>query len=186
MRYNSGSMSRTPSHEKIQIVDGHDRLIGSTTREKAWRDGLAHRIVRILIQDELGRVLLQRRSEAKRSYPGRWTDAATGHVDEGETPESAASRELAEELGISSPIKFLGKFRVTDTDPTCKIMDAFHYVYAGKFDEAGDLHPDPEEVSEVRWYDPDELDHDITKTPDHFTPGLVEVWRRYGTKTDTQ
>lgn len=46
-----------------------------------------------------GRTLLCRRPESKACYPGAW-DTPGGHLEPGESPESALSRELREELGI--------------------------------------------------------------------------------------
>lgn len=47
-----------------------------------------------------GRVLLLRRAAGRSRYPGRWC-VVTGLVEPGETPRTAAIRELAEELGLS-------------------------------------------------------------------------------------
>jgi 8-oxo-dGTP diphosphatase len=48
-----------------------------------------------------GSVLLCHRHPSRRSYPDVW-DFPGGHVDEGETPQSALIRELQEELGIKA------------------------------------------------------------------------------------
>ena len=45
-------------------------------------------------------------------YPGKITSSAGGHVDEGENYKTAALRELKEELGISTPLRDLGRFDV--------------------------------------------------------------------------
>lgn len=46
-----------------------------------------------------GRVLLLKRPASNRSYPGRWSLVA-GKIEEGESPEEAAAREITEETGI--------------------------------------------------------------------------------------
>ena len=51
-----------------------------------------------------GRLLLGRRSPAKRFYPGVW-DLIGGHARPGETPEAALLREVEEEIG-SIPTEF--------------------------------------------------------------------------------
>ncbi len=45
-------------------------------------------------------MLLQKRSAHVRSGAGKWDDSVAGHVDEGETYLEAATRELAEEIGV--------------------------------------------------------------------------------------
>ena len=54
-------------------------------------------------------VLLTRRSAALRSHPSQWA-LPGGRIDEGETPEAAALRELAEEVGlVVDPCCVLGR-----------------------------------------------------------------------------
>lgn len=51
-----------------------------------------------LIANPDGRLFVQRRSPARRLFPGSW-DLAGGHVDPGETVEQALGREVLEETG---------------------------------------------------------------------------------------
>lgn len=102
--------------ERIQIVDEDDQPIGASTRQEAWANGSYYRLVQIVLRDEDGDFLLQKRSMEKPLYPGRWTNAASGHVDEGETYETSAPRELAEEIGVEVPLTFVGKFLVQKND----------------------------------------------------------------------
>jgi mutator protein MutT len=48
-----------------------------------------------------GQVLLARRSETRKAYPGLWSFPG-GHVEQGETLVAGLQRELKEELGISN------------------------------------------------------------------------------------
>lgn len=51
----------------------------------------------LLVRD--GQVLLGRRAEQRDWLPGAW-DVVGGHIEAGESPEAAITRELAEELGV--------------------------------------------------------------------------------------
>ena len=48
-----------------------------------------------------GELFLQKRSPWKDKHPNKWDSSAAGHLDAGEDYETAARRELSEELGLS-------------------------------------------------------------------------------------
>lgn len=164
--------------EKVQIVDENDQPIGSATREAVWTKGLYHQTIHIIIHDEHGNILLQKRSPQKRLYPNRWTSAVSGHVDEGETYKTSASRELVEEIGISIPLKYLGKF-VFHHQGDGKLINQFNSVFRGEIPHTTPLVLAPEEISEAKWFTRDELANKIAGTPDDFTPAAREVIRRF-------
>ena len=51
-----------------------------------------------VVENSAGEILLLKRREDKKMGPGRWGLPA-GHIEEGETPEQCAWRELREEIG---------------------------------------------------------------------------------------
>lgn len=63
-----------------------------------------HRAAHIWLVDDKGGLLLQRRSEFKDTFPGRWDVSVGGHVDAGEEIGPTAVRELEEELGLTGPL----------------------------------------------------------------------------------
>lgn len=70
--------------------------------------------VGIIFRDQEGRVLLQHRTEDAPKNPGCWGFFG-GHIEEGETPEQAAKREVKEELGIElDNFSFFKKFTGSD------------------------------------------------------------------------
>lgn len=60
---------------------------------------MSHVFASVLLVDARGRVLLQERDEHPVIDPECWGFVG-GHVDEGEDPDAAAYRELAEETGV--------------------------------------------------------------------------------------
>lgn len=60
----------------------------------------AVKAVGIILIDK-GNVLAEKRKATKKRFPGKLTLPA-GHIEEGETPEEAARRELEEELGLTA------------------------------------------------------------------------------------
>ena len=63
------------------------------------------RVAAAVLRRPDGRVLLLKRADSHSTNPGQWC-FVTGFIEQGESPRSAAVRELAEELGIkASPVR---------------------------------------------------------------------------------
>ena len=88
--------------ERFPIVDEDGKVIGSATRGECHSGSkLLHPVVHLHVFNSKGDIYLQRRPEWKDIQPGKWDTAVGGHIDFGETPEEALSREVREELGIT-------------------------------------------------------------------------------------
>lgn len=100
----------------------------------------------ILVQAQ--RLLLGRRSRHLRSYPNCW-DVIGGHVQVGETLESALVREMEEEIGVT-PIRFakLASLGFTDaSNRPCQL-----HVYRVEEWRGGSPVIRNHEHSELRWF----------------------------------
>lgn len=89
--------------EKWDILDSSGNPVGKTAvrGKTVLGSGEYHLVVHIWIISDDGKFLIQRRSEQKKLMPGEWA-ATGGAAVSGESSFEAASRELREELGISS------------------------------------------------------------------------------------
>jgi isopentenyl-diphosphate delta-isomerase type 1 len=162
----------------IQIVDENDQPTGQATKQEAWAQGLRHRVVRIMIQNSQGRVLLQHRTPTKDIFPNCWDTAAAGHVDAGEDYLPAAHRELAEELGITGvELQELGHYESDETHWGHR-FNRFTRVYI--------LHADVEpqkleagKVDDARWFDLNEVKALVRDHPNEVTDGLRQVITQY-------
>jgi isopentenyldiphosphate isomerase len=85
--------------EIIDIFDEHMNHIGTMERHMAHKTHAWHKNVNIWVTDGK-RVLVQRRSATKRTFPNCWDASAAGHFSAGETPITGAKREFREELGL--------------------------------------------------------------------------------------
>lgn len=94
-------------------------------------------MVSFLLVTPAGEVLLQQRDHKPGIlYPGAWTFFG-GAVEEGETPEDAAHREMMEELEIDLPLRYW----LTYTCPIRSIpgeLDVIVHVYEGDLDRPVD------------------------------------------------
>lgn len=96
--------------EILVIVNGEDQVVGFKTREEFQKDEtLICRVVAVFVINDQGKILLQKRSRNKHTYPGFYTLSATGHVEKDESYEAAIHRELKEELGIDGKLEYFFK-----------------------------------------------------------------------------
>ena len=105
--------------EFLDICDEQGQPTGETVeRDTAHREGILHRTAHVWVVNGQGkdcRVLLQKRSREKDSFPGLYDTSSAGHIPAGVDFLPSALRELEEELGIraaASQLRDIGFFRI--------------------------------------------------------------------------
>lgn len=101
-------MPAGPGDTLVDVVDDHDRVVGTATRAEMRAEGLRHRAVYVVVRTTDDRIVVHRRADWKDVYPGAWDLCFGGVLDAGEAWDAAAARELAEEAGIEAPLHLLG------------------------------------------------------------------------------
>jgi len=161
------------THPPIQIVNDQDQSIGAAPLAEAYEKGLIHRVVFTFVEDPSGKILLQKRGLNMHTYPGCWDISSAGHVDEGESYETAAKRELYEELGLSGlDLKEIASFRGDETHKG-QLLKRFKRVYRVSVSPSTQFKLDPEEVSEVKWMKLADIKQLIVNHPDQVASGLT-------------
>ncbi len=167
-----------PDQEQIWHVDEHDNPIGPIGRDDSRRTGARYRIVRVSVEDINGNVLLQKRVDTKKTYPGCWDTSAGGNVSYGESYDDAAARELSEEVGIKDvDLQEVAYFYSEVVDPADNKMNRFTKVYQAVVPRGITVTPQSDEVAELVWVTPDELSDIIAEG--RITDGLHQVAQRY-------
>jgi len=167
------------AHAQIVVVDENDQPIGIFPKQEVWAKGLLHRIVRVMLEDEHGNLLLQKRSMQMDTAPGCWDHAAAGHVDAGEDYEPAAYRELMEELGIGDvKLEEVAKYRTSTTNYGGKKLNRFNKLFRGHLPHRT-MHMHNDEVTEVRWFSLAQVKDLIHDHPDQVTDGIKQVIKEY-------
>ena len=142
----------------------------SDIRSKIGHDPLIFVGASVILVGRDGRTLLQRRADnGLWGYHGGCTELY-------ERVEDAARRELKEETGLTAGKMTLhgvfsgpGMAHTYPNGDRCSIVDVVFLCD----DFSGEIRPQAEEVSELRWFSPEELPPDITPT---CLPAL-EMWR---------
>jgi isopentenyldiphosphate isomerase len=99
----------------VVIVDEQNNVLGAVPRREMRARRLPHRSTYILVFNAHGDLYVHKRTMTKDVYPGYYDLAAGGVVLAGESYETSARRELAEELGIRNvPLTWLFTFYYAD------------------------------------------------------------------------
>jgi len=140
--------------ERVDLVDEHDRVLGVVSRAEMRAGRLLHRCVFVAVVHPDGRLLIHRRSEHKDVWPGWFDIAVGGVVAAGEAYDTAARREVAEEVGLDYPVPAAiddGVARLYRDDMVALLGRCYRVVHPGPFTFADG------EVVEARWVDRAEL-----------------------------
>ncbi|MFF2012943.1 NUDIX hydrolase [Streptomyces sp. NPDC058195] len=156
--------------ELVEHVDEHDRVLRIVERDEAVRENWPHRIAATICRDHGGRILVLRRSETLSRFPGSYDAMVGGAVDVGESYEEAAVRELAEELGVRAPVRFL--FKIFYREGISPIWLGVHEAVISEI-----LVPDSGEIEWHDWLTVAELREAVDEWC--FVPGGREALRQY-------
>lgn len=160
--------------ELVQLVDDQGRFLGAAP--KATVHGMAtplHLAFSCHVYSPSGLVLVTRRSLAKQTWPGVWTNAFCGHPAPGEAPEDAVRRRALQELGLKLDAvePLLPGFRYRAVDSSGIVENELCPVFRAI--TASDPLPVPSEVAEWRWTEPAQLQQAVRAAPYAFSPWLV-------------
>ena len=182
--------------ENCILVDVDDRVIGSASKMDCHSgEGIRHRAFSVLLYDHDGRLLMQRRSQDKITFPGVWANSCCSHpLDiEGENGEpvngvmTAARRKLVQELGYAAStvaqleFEHIGSFEYScrwDSEWTEYEID---HVLVARTD--AEPQPNPNEISEILWVDSTELEEMVSGKGDwqnrDVAPWFKMIWKHF-------
>lgn len=154
----------------LTYVTSDDQVIGTVEYSKMNAEKLPVRVVHVYIKNSKGEFLYQQRSDFVEA-PLKFDDAATGHVDFGETYEEAASRELKEELGIDY------QFTESDVIHYGQLKHNNKFVKCYLFEYDGEVVFDENEVSNMAWFNPEIVASMMDSAPFMFTYSALELFK---------
>ncbi len=136
--------------EILIVVDENDNIVDYLPRAIVHDKKLLHRTISIVTFNSQGKIVLQRRSKNKDTYPGMLGNAVGGHVLKGEEYLDAAKNEAKEELNIEVNPEFVTKKIIEDTThPTMTCI--YKIVFNGPYEY------NKEEIEEILVLSKEEL-----------------------------
>jgi len=163
--------------ERCEVYTMHGEPTGAlVSRDRIHAEGLWHKTVHIWFYTNKGKLVIQKRSAAKKSHPGLWDISAAGHVDPEEQEVQASVREITEELGVhvkEEELGFIGSRNLSLTSNRGKYIDnEITFVYIILWKNTKKLSPNPEEVEAVRYIEIDAFRKALTdpRKSKYFVP----------------
>lgn len=158
--------------EWFETLDAAGRVIGRATRRACHGNpALIHAVVHVLVLDAQHRVFLQKRSMTKDIQPGRWDTSVGGHMRPGETPEDAARREMAEELGRADPPLTWAYQYLWRSAVETELVRTFCTLCEGPFTLQAD------EIDDGRFWTDAEIE--AARGQELFTPNFLYEYERF-------
>ncbi|MEY2519427.1 MAG: rRNA (adenine1518-N6/adenine1519-N6)-dimethyltransferase, partial [Verrucomicrobiota bacterium] len=101
-----------------------------------------------------------------------WDSSAAGHVEAGEEYDTAANRELQEELGISADLRRVAKLSATE-----QTGQEFIWLYQGRHE--GPFLLPAAEIEHGEFFPIEVVSDWVKARPDDFAPGFLECLKAF-------
>lgn len=161
--------------EELILVDTQDNETGHRSKAECHDgDGILHRAFSLFLFNGHRELLLQRRSESKRLWPGYWSNSCCSHPRRGESIHAATQRRLSDELNVTATLEYVYKFRYQASFGDAGAENELCHVFLGT--TGGVLRPNVSEIAEVRFVTARELSVELEADADAFTPWFKMEW----------
>ena len=160
--------------EYVILVDENDNPIGKEDKVKCHLpNGKLHRAFTALIFNGDGKLLLTKRGEGKMLWPGDWDGTVASHPRESETYVSSAARRMPEEIGIECKMSYVNKFEYHVPYKDVGSENEICGTLIGTIDNFVESSMIKDEISEIKWINPDELKNELEQNKYAYCPWMV-------------
>jgi isopentenyl-diphosphate delta-isomerase len=165
------SCTLAPSNPAIMIPGiAEDGSLFPIEKIEAHIRGIHHLALSVFIFDG-DELLIQRRARDKYHCGGQWANTCCTHPHMDENIQVAAQRRLQEELGIEIDVE---EQRIVEYSANVGgglwERERVHMFRAEADRKTLAYALNPDEVEEIRWISPQDLQQEIKDTPESFTP----------------
>jgi isopentenyl-diphosphate delta-isomerase len=162
--------------EELVLVDADDNEIGFLSKADCHDGaGVLHRAFSLFLFNNEGELLLQKRSQSKRLWPGYWSNSCCSHPRRGESMRVATQRRLLDELNIESSLEYVYKFSYEARFGDIGSENELCQVYLGKVGEP--VRANTNEIADTRFVSGEVLAAEMDASPERFTPWFKMEWQ---------
>jgi len=160
--------------EYVILVDENDNPIGKEDKVKCHLpNGKLHRAFTALIFNDDGKLLLTKRGNGKMLWPNDWDGTVASHPRESETYVSSAERRMPEEIGIDCKMNYVSKFEYHVPYKDIGSENEICGTLIGTIDSFDESSMIKDEISEIKWINPDKLKNELEQNRDVYCPWMV-------------
>lgn len=162
------------TEELVVLVDTDGQRVGTAPKASVHTsDTPLHLAFSVYVFDADDRFLVTRRALSKVTWPGVWTNSCCGHVGPDETAETAATRRLEQELGLTAIglRVVLPDFAYRATSAEGIVENELCPVFVARVDR--DPVADPTEVADWHWTGWADFRTAVERTPWLLSPWSV-------------
>jgi isopentenyl-diphosphate Delta-isomerase len=161
----------------VILIDENDVETGTEEKMTAHKKGLLHRAFSVLIYDNSGKMLLQKRAAMKYHSAGLWTNACCSHPEPGQDLTDAVKVRLHREMGFTTEVKKTFDFIYRKEFEDGITEHEYDHVFSGTWN--GMPHPNPDEVADWKWMDIPEIKRAIAEQPEDYTYWFRIIMERF-------
>lgn len=162
--------------EEVVLVDEENRFLGTMPKLEAHGAVTPlHRAFSLFLFNRQGKLLLQQRSRAKKTWPLVWSNSVCGHPGLGEETKDAVARRLAYELGMhATHVEEMSPYRYTFVRDGV-MENEICPIFFGLSD--AEPKPNPDEVEAIRWTEWGDFLKEIGEKPGFYSEWCEEEAR---------
>lgn len=157
----------------IDEVDSRNRVIGRISRQDVLASGRNFRTVHVFVFNAKGDLLLQKLSRGRERHPSKWGSSVAAYPFAGETGEEAAQRRVKQELGLSLDVGLPVLHLEMQDGSSIKFVELYQVFADGPFQI------DRGHISSVDFLSVAEVEQEVARSPQSFTPTFRLLFSRY-------
>lgn len=163
--------------ENVILVDENDNEIGTAEKMEAHMGKVKrHRAFSILIFNDNGELMLQKRAMGKYHSRGKWTNTCCGHPRPGEDIISAGRRRLSEEMGFDCQLKDMYQFKYQVKLENGLSENECDHVLMGNYNQDPLINVD--EAMDWQWIKIEKLNEELKNDADKYSYWFTKIAKK--------